>query len=86
MIDLPDRIEILDRLRQVVPDKVGVDPTLMQPNVRLTDIGIDSYMLIELLFLAEEEFEVKIPLEGLAVKTIGDITEIIYQRLCGTVA
>ena len=77
----PDRNEILTRLRSVVPDKVGIEPALIQPDARLADIGIDSFSLIELVFVAEEEFKVIIPLEGLVVTTVNDVLDIIQQRL-----
>lgn len=81
MASVPDRTEILDRLRAVIPDKVGIDPTLLQVDARLADIGIDSFSLIELVFLAEEEFSVSIPFEGLEVKTVSDVLDVIQQRI-----
>jgi acyl carrier protein len=77
----PDRDEILHRLRVVVPDKVGVDPALLRPEAELADIGIDSFALIELVFLAEEEFKVAIPFEGLAIKTVSDVLDVIQRRI-----
>jgi acyl carrier protein len=76
-----DHTEILERLRQVVPNKVAVDPELLVPEARLVDIGIDSFSLIELVFLAEEEFKIKIPVEGLEVKTVEDVLDVIAIRL-----
>ena len=81
MATLPDRAQILERLRRLVLDKVNVDPALLQPEALLSDIGIDSFSMIELVFLAEEEFNIKIPVEGLEVKTVEDVLEIIQQRL-----
>jgi acyl carrier protein len=60
---------------------VDVAPELLQPNARLADIGIDSFSLIELVFIAEEEFKVKIPVDGLNVKTVGDVVEVIDRRI-----
>jgi len=79
MSPLPDRNAILHRLRAVVPEKVGVDPALLQPEAELSDIGIDSFSLIELVFLAEEEFKVSIPFDSLAVKTVGDVLDVIQR-------
>jgi acyl carrier protein len=81
MPSIPDRTEILERLRRVVPDKVDVDPARLVPDARLADIGVDSFALIELVFLAEEEFNIKIPLEGLTVKTVSDVLDVIGERL-----
>jgi len=81
MYTAPDYDEILERLRRVVPEKVDVAPELLQPDAQLVDIGIDSFSLIELVFVAEEEFRVKIPFEGLKVKTVGDVIEVIERRI-----
>jgi acyl carrier protein len=78
---IPDRDSILERLRRVVPDRVDVDPALLEPQARLADIGIDSFALIELVFIAEEEFGIKIPVEGLEVKTVSDVLDVIGQRI-----
>lgn len=80
MAPLPDRTEILERLRRVVPERVDVDPAQMQPEARLADIGIDSFSLIELVFVAEEEFRVTIPVEGLEVRTVSDVLDVIQRR------
>jgi len=77
----PDRHEILCRLRTVVPEKVGIDPMLLQPEAVLAEIGIDSFSLIELVFLAEEEFKVTIPFDGLAVKTVSDVLDVIEWKI-----
>lgn len=79
-----DRAAILERLQKIVLDKVAVDPAALKPEVRLADIGVDSFALIELVFLAEEEFRITIPLEDLDVKTIGDVLDVIQDRVAET--
>ena len=81
MASATDRTNILERLRAVIPDKVGIDPALLQADARLAEIGIDSFSLIELVFIAEEEFGVSIPFEGLDVKTVSDVLDLIQQRM-----
>ena len=81
MAPFPDRDEVLQRLKRLVPDKVDVDPEHFTKDARLADIGIDSFALIELVFVAEEEFGIKIPVEGLQVTTVGDVLAVIER--CG---
>jgi acyl carrier protein len=81
MPPFPDRSEILDRLKAVVPEKVDVEPGRLRPDARLVDIGIDSFALIELVFIAEEEFKIHIPVEGLRVTTVDDVLGVIER--CG---
>jgi acyl carrier protein len=82
MAPFPERTEILDRLKQVVAERVNVDPNQLVPAARLADIGIDSFSLIELVFVAEEEFGIKIPIDGLQVTTVDDVLAVIER--CGT--
>jgi len=81
MVSVPDRLEVLERLRALGAEKLGIEPILLQAEAHLSDIGIDSFSLIELVFLAEEEFKVNIPFEGLVVKTVSDVLDVIQQRL-----
>ena len=80
MNSVPNRAEILERLRKIVLNRVDVDPALLQPDAKLVEIGIDSFSLIELVFLAEEEFRVNIPVEELEVTTVSDVLTVIEKR------
>ena len=81
MATFPDKNQILQRLKQVIPEKVAVDAGQLEPDAKLADIGIDSFSLIELVFVAEEEFGIRIPIEGLQVTTVGDVLAVIER--CG---
>ena len=76
-----DQQEILRRLRLAIADRVPVDPAQISPDSKFSDIGIDSFSLIELVFLAEEEFGITISYEGLTVSTVGDVLDEISLRL-----
>jgi len=73
--------EVLQRLKQIARGKVPVDVSRFSPDAQLADIGLDSFSLIELVFLAEEEFGIRIPVEGLSVRTVGDVLEVISSRI-----
>jgi acyl carrier protein len=75
------RADILKRLKEIASGKVPVDLSRFSPEARLSDIGLDSFSLIELVFLAEEEFGIRIPVEGLSVNTVGDVLDVISQRI-----
>lgn len=79
-----NRDEILHRLQRIATDRVPVDPTSLRLDARLEDIGIDSFSLIELVFLAEEEFGIKIPMDRLDVTTIGDVIDVIRYSAATT--
>ncbi len=72
---------ILARLRDLSAGSIAVDPTALEIDARLVDIGIDSFALIELVFVAEEEFGIKIPMEGLDPVTVGDVVDVIEEHV-----
>ena len=72
---------ILTRLRELVRGRIAVDPAELSLDAKLADIGIDSFSLIELVFVAEEAFDIKIPMEGLRPVTVGDVVAVIEQNL-----
>ncbi len=76
-----DRDAILERLRELAPERVDVDPAALTREASLADIGIDSFSLIELVFLAEEEFGITINVEGLEVITVGDVVDVIHKKV-----
>ena len=81
--DLLLQSEILHRLKKICHGKVPIDLARFSPDAQLTDIGLDSFSLIELVFLAEEEFDIRIPVEALKVRTVSDVLEVISRRIGG---
>jgi len=75
------RSDILSRLKHIAQGKVPVDVARLSPEARLSDVGVDSFSLIELVFLAEEEFGINIPLEGITLNTVGDVVDAISNRI-----
>jgi acyl carrier protein len=72
---------ILARLRELVAGRIAVDPASLRLDAKLADIGIDSFSLIELVFVAEEAFGIKIPMEDIRPTTVGDVVAVIERNL-----
>ena len=77
----PTRDEILNNLRRLAPQHLAIDPAALSPEARLADIGIDSFALIELIFVVEEAFNIRIPLEGISAETVDDVVSVVQRRL-----
>ena len=80
MVEL-SRALILQRLKAIVVDRIDVNPESLQSNANLRDIGVDSFSMIELVFLAEEEFKIRIPLDEEMPETVAQVLDIIEARL-----
>ncbi len=81
----------IDRLRTLLVKDYKLDPAALLPDAPLEALGIDSLGVAELMFNIEDEFNVTIPGEPVALKTVGDVVAYIdglvaTQRAAGAVA
>jgi acyl carrier protein len=76
-------LDILQDIRSLAGERFGIQPERIQFGALLRDVGIDSFMLIELVFHAEERFGIEIPLDGTAVTTVGEMIELVKTHLAG---
>lgn len=51
----------LELLREYLKTKASIDPARVTPAARLEDIGVDSLILIDLMFELEESLNVRVP-------------------------
>jgi acyl carrier protein len=54
-------MQTLELLRQYLQKKASIDPARVTPEARLEDIGVDSLILIDLMFELEESLNVRVP-------------------------
>jgi acyl carrier protein len=58
---LTQDMQTLELLRQYLQKKASIDPARVSPEARLEDIGVDSLILIDLMFELEESLNVRVP-------------------------
>lgn len=58
---LTQDMQTLELLRQYLQNKASIDPANVTPEARLEDIGVDSLILIDLMFELEESLNVRVP-------------------------
>jgi acyl carrier protein len=46
---------------QLIHENFGVEPAILNPDTTLTEFGLDSLTLVELIFSIEERFGIEIP-------------------------
>src|SRR6187431_3247112 len=66
--------EMVERLKKIVAEQLGVDESKIVPSARFTDdLNADSLDLVEMIMSLEEEFSVEIPdEEAEKILTVGD--------------
>lgn len=67
----------LDQLTQLLHDKFDIDKTSLLPDRPLSEYGLDSLALAELLFTIEEEFDVKFPDRPENINTLTELSTAI---------
>lgn len=73
-----DSTELIQKFLQ---DRLGIAPESIVPGARLADLGLDSLMLAELMFEAEDRFAISIPSDLQLPNTVGDMTALIDTLL-----
>jgi len=74
---------LVERVRRLVSDQLGVDPTEMQSSASiLEDLGADSLDVVELVMAIEEAFDIEISdEEAESMRTIGDVEQYVTGRV-----
>ncbi len=73
-----DSTELIQKFLQ---DRLGTAPESIVPGALLVDLGLDSLMLAELMFEAEDRFAISIPSDLQLPNTVGDMTALIDTLL-----
>jgi len=77
------RDEVLDALREVGAEILGVEPSAFAEEATYKDdLGADSLDLVEVVMALEERLDIAIPEEDLAdIKTVGQSLDVILEKL-----
>lgn len=70
-----------ERLKKIVFDLTGMNMENVTPKTKLNKLGMNSLVLVELVYAIEEEFDVEIPnAEILKFKTIKDVLDFLKKN------
>ncbi|MBX3609937.1 MAG: acyl carrier protein [Hydrogenophaga sp.] len=67
----------LELIRQFLVDRLGVAEADVKPDAVLADLGVDSLMLAELMFEAEDRLGIEIASDQTPPSTVADMVAII---------
>ncbi|GAB3187476.1 acyl carrier protein [Hydrogenophaga aquatica] len=67
----------IDLIRNFLTERLGVEPEKILADAQLADLGVDSLMLAELMFEAEDRLGIEISSDQTPPKTVGDMMSII---------
>ena len=66
-------------IAKVLSETYDVDPEAISPGATLTELGLDSLTIVELLFEVEDEFEIEVPEERATFKTIAEAAALVEE-------
>ncbi|MGB7501128.1 MAG: phosphopantetheine-binding protein [Azonexus sp.] len=75
-------MESLIVIREFLDSRLGIGPEKVLPEVLLTDLGVDSLMLVELMFEFEDRFNIALDNNLAGPSTVGELAALM-DRLRG---
>ncbi len=66
-----------DTLKQIVIDKFDIETEKIVPEATLESLGLDSLDTFDMIFSAEETFNIKVPNSEVDIKTVEDVVNLI---------
>ena len=67
----------IDLIREFLKDRLGLSPENITGEAILADIGVDSLMMLELMFEFEDRFNIKLSSDLKAPSTVGEMIELM---------
>ena len=64
---------------EVLSEKYDVDPEAISPEATLTELGLDSLTVVELLFDVEDEFGIEVPEERATFQTLAEAAALVDE-------
>lgn len=72
-------MDTLSVIRDFLKDRLGLEADKITPAATLEELGIDSLMLLELLFEFEEKLDVSLSNDIATPKTVGELITIVER-------
>jgi acyl carrier protein len=64
-------------IRTFLTDRLGIEPDQATPDTLLAELGVDSLMLAELMFEAEDRLGIEIPSDVQPPRTVAEMQALI---------
>jgi len=84
---------VADRIMDLIADKAMLDRSQVSPEASLADLGLDSLLVVELIFAIEEAFGIEVPFNAndpenseFDVKTVASVAASVERLLQGDAA
>lgn len=72
-------MDSLTLIREFLDSRLGVWPDKVVPEATLAALGVDSLMMLELVFEFEDRFGITLPKDLKSPKTVGDMVALMER-------
>jgi acyl carrier protein len=70
-------MESLDLIRDFLQDRLGTTPETVTPEAQLDTLGVDSLMMLELMFEFEDRFGITLSKDLKSPRTVGEMAALM---------
>ncbi|MFH1817681.1 MAG: phosphopantetheine-binding protein [Pseudomonadota bacterium] len=67
----------IELIRNFLTDRQGIETAKVVPEAFLADLGVDSLMMLELVFEFEDQLGIKLPQDLKSPKTVGEMVALM---------
>lgn len=71
---------VLEKVSQIIADKISCNPSELTLETKFADLGIDSLDVTELVMNIEDEFSIELEMDS-SLATIGDLVSRVEAKL-----
>ena len=79
-------MQSIDLIAEFLHDRLGAERDQVKASALLADLGMDSLMLAELMFEAEDKFGISIASDTRLPQTVGDVVALFDGLMAGKAA
>lgn len=72
-------MDSLELIREFLKDHIGLDPEKVTSEAELAEIGVDSLMMLELMFEFEDKCGITLSNDLKSPKTVGEMVTLMDQ-------
>jgi len=65
------------KIVELLTERYGLDSARISPEARMTDLGLDSLTMAELMCDIEEAFDIEIDLDETKIETFGEAVDLV---------
>lgn len=72
-------MDTFEQLREILQRRIGTPPEQITPESKLEEIGVDSLLLLDLMFEMEDKFNVKLPNDLPRPETVAEMIKVFDE-------